>query len=326
MVSASGARHPLFRPNPGLSPAPGARRRGAGLPVVKPQPGPEPEPWPTRTAGPPGLWTAVPIHKAKPDMKVRLLRIGGLVVMLAGAAAVAYVVNAVWISGARADRAQEQLAAEFAAAQTSTTTTSTTTTTIVEDDPTIGTTIPVVVNAAADTERPAMHANLLPIVGEDPPAPTEALGRIVIPSIGVDWMLVEGVTADALANGPGHIPGTAMPGQPGNAVISGHRTTYGAPFFNIDAVQPGDTIEITTLIGVHTYEVAQQLIVAPTDVWVTNQVDGAWLTLTACHPRYSARERIIIFARLIDGPNYEAITSTMTGEETWPQPPEGWTH
>lgn len=325
MVTAGGARHPLFRPNPGLQPARGYRRRGVVLPVTEPQPGPEPEPWPSRTASPPGLWTAVPIRRAKPDMKVRLLRIGGLAVMLIGAAAVAYVINAVWISGARADRAQDQLAADFAAAQ-ETTTTSTTTTTIVEDDPTMGTIIPIVVNAAADTERPTLHANLLPIIGEQAPGHAEALGRISIPSIGVDWMLVEGVTADALANGPGHIPGTAMPGQPGNAVISGHRTTYGAPFFNIDAVQPGDTIEVTTLIGTHTYEVVQQLIVAPTDVWVTNQVDGAWLTLTACHPRYSARERIIVFARLIDGPNYEAIASTMTGEEAWPQPPEGWTH
>jgi sortase A len=325
MASSSGARHPLFRPNPGLSPAPGSKDRGPGLPVAHPGLAPGAEPWPSYSPSQPGLWTPVPIRRAKRDMKVRLLRIGGLVVMLAGAAAVAYVVNAVWISGARADRAQEQLAADFAAAQ-STTSTSTTTTTIAEDDPTMGTTIPVVVNAAADTERPALHADLLPIISEQPPAPAEALGRIVIPSIGIDWMLVEGVTADALANGPGHIPGTAMPGQPGNAVISGHRTTHGAPFFNIDALQPGDIIEITTLIGVHTYEVVQQLIVAPTDVWVTNQVDGAWLTLTACHPRYSARERIIIFARLIDGPNYAAIASTMTGEETWPQPPEGWVH
>jgi LPXTG-site transpeptidase (sortase) family protein len=325
MVTASGARHPLFRPNPGLNPAPGAKARGPAVPASLPQPGPEAQTWPSRTSSPPGLWTAVPIRRAKPDMKVRLLRIGGLVVMLAGAAAVAYVVNAVWISGARADRAQQQLAADFAAAQ-ETTTTSTTTTTLVEDDPTIGPITSTTLDPAADTDRPALHANLLPIIGEEPPAPTEALGRIVIPSIGVDWMLVEGVTADALANGPGHIPGTAMPGQPGNAVISGHRTTYGAPFFNIDALQPGDVIEITTLIGVHTYEVVQQLIVAPNDVWVTNQVDGAWLTLTACHPRYSARERIIIFARLTDGPNYEAIASTMTGSETWPQPPEGWTH
>jgi LPXTG-site transpeptidase (sortase) family protein len=324
MVTDRGARHPLFRPNPGVSPVSGAKHRAPDIPVAAPRPGPKAETWPSRTAGPEELWTAVPIRKARPSMRVRLLRVGGLVVMLAGAAAVAYVVNAVWISGARADRAQEQLAADFAAAQETTTTS--TTTLPVEDDPTIGTTIPIAVNPAADTERPGLHANLLPLVAEEPPAPTEALGRIVIPSIGVDWMLVEGVTPDALANGPGHMPGTAMPGQPANAVISGHRTTYGAPFFNIDAVQPGDTIEITTLIGTHTYEVVQQLIVAPTDVWVTNQVDGAWLTLTACHPRYSARERIIIFARLIDGPNYEAITSTMTGDETWPQPPEGWTH
>jgi len=299
MASATDGPEPVSRPNPGLLPMTGSAAGGR---------------------------TPVPPRRPKRGGKVRLLRIGGLVVMLAGAAAVAYVVNAVWISGARADRAQEQLAADFAAAQ-ETSTTSSTSTTLVEDDPTMGTAAPTTtLNPAQDVNRPTLHAQLLPIISEDPPAPAEALGRIVIPAAGIDWMLVEGVTTEALANGPGHMPGTAMPGQPGNAVVSGHRTTYGAPFYNIDAVQPGDTITIETLIGTHTYEVVQQLIVAPTDVWVTNQVEGAWLTLTACHPRYSARERIIIFAQLVDGPNYEAIATTMTGNETQPLPPEGWTH
>jgi len=317
MASPKDSRHPLFRPNPGTPPGarPASRDRG--------RPGSTPEGEASRDDA---LWTAVPIRRARPDMKARLLRIGGVVIMLAGAAAVAYVVNAVWISGARADRAQEQLAAEFAAAQEATST-STTSTTLVEDDPTIGSIAPTTtLNPAADIVRPALYADLPPIITENPPAPSEALGRIVIPAAGVDWMLVEGVTPDALAYGPGHMPGTAMPGQPGNAVISGHRTTYGAPFYNIDAVQPGDTIEIETLIGVHTYEVVETIIVAPTDVWVTSQVEGGWLTLTACHPRYSARERIIVFARLVDGPNYEAIAATMTGDETRPEAPEGWSH
>jgi sortase A len=322
MASPTGPRHPLFRPNPGATPTTGQPGHGRGVPSARPGPGPEAE---DRSSQTDALWAPVPIRRAKRDMKARLLRIGGLIIMLAGAAAVAYVVNAVWISGARADRAQEQLAADFAAAQETTTTS--TTTTLAEDDPTIGSTAPTTtLNPAADVGRPTLYADLPPIIAESPPAPAEALGRIVIPAAGVDWMLVEGVTADALANGPGHMPGTAIPGQPGNAVISGHRTTYGAPFYNIDAVAPGDTIEIETLIGVHTYEVVETLIVAPTDVWVTNQVEGGWLTLTACHPRYSARERIIVFARLVDGPNYAAIAATMTGDETHPQPPAGWSH
>lgn len=325
MASPTGPWHPLFRPNPGLSPAAGSKGRGPELPFGRAGLAPGAEPWPSRTADPAGLFTPVPIRRAKRDMKVRLLRIGGLVVMLAGAAAVAYVVNAVWISGARADRAQEQLAADFAAAQETTTTTTTTTTTLVEDDdPTVGSTVPTTTtNPADDVSRPDIHVDLPPIISEDPPPPTEALGRILIPAAGVDWIMVEGVTTEALNGGPGHMPGTALPGQPGNAVISGHRTTYGAPFFNIDALQPGDTIQIETLIGVHLYEVVEVRIVAPTDVWVTNQVDGAWLTLTTCNPRYSARERLIVFARLVDGPNYEAIATTLTGNETPPQPPAG---
>ena len=262
-------------------------------------------------------------REPKRDMKVRLLRIGGLIVMLAGAAAVAYVVNEVWISGARTGDAQEQLAAEFAAAQEAATTT-TTAAPPVEDDPTVGSTIVTTTTSpAADVTRPEVHADLPPIIDESPPAPTEALGRILIPAAGVDWIMVEGVTTEALARGPGHMPGTALPGQPGNAVVSGHRTTHGAPFFSLDALQPGDGIQIQTLIGAHLYEVVEVRIVAPTDVWVTNQVDGAWLTLTTCNPRYSARERLIVFARLVDGPNYEAITATLTGEETPPRPPEG---
>lgn len=323
MASPKGPRHPLFRPRPGIAPGDGRAEGGRGVPASRS--GPE-------TAGkrPPqtdALWTAVSIRKVKRDMKARVLRIGGLVIMLAGAAAVAYVVNAVWISGARADRAQEQLAADFAAAQESTSTSTTTSTTLVEDDPTIGTISPTTtINPAADIVRPALYADLPAVIPETPPAPSEALGRIVIPAAGIDWILVEGVTPAALAYGPGHMPGTAMPGQPGNAVISGHRTTYGAPFYNIDAVQPGDAIEIETLIGLHIYEVVETIIVAPTDVWVTSQVEGGWLTLTACHPRYSARERIIVFARLVGGPNYDAIAATMTGDETHPQPPAGWSH
>ena len=128
-----------------------------------------------------------------------------------------------------------------------------------------------------------------------------------IPSIGVEQVLFEGVTPATLRLGPGHMPWTPLPGQPGNAVISGHRTTYGAPFSDIDALAPGDVIEIDTVIGTHVYTVREQVIVSPTDVWVTEPRQGAWLTLTTCHPRFSARERLIIFAELTSGPNLEYV-------------------
>jgi sortase A len=103
------------------------------------------------------------------------------------------------------------------------------------------------------------------------------------------------------------MPATPLPGQPGNSVISGHRTTYGAPFHELDTLVSGDRIEVETAIGLHVYEVRSIDIVRPTDVWVTEPRTGAWLTLTTCHPKFSARERLIVFAELVEGPNLDAV-------------------
>lgn len=121
------------------------------------------------------------------------------------------------------------------------------------------------------------------------------------------WTVVEGVRVRDLKNGAGHMPGTPLPGQPGNAVISGHRTTYGAPFHEFGELVPGDLIEVETAIGIHTYAVRETVIVRPWELWVTDPREGAWLTLTTCHPKFSARQRLVVFAELVDGPNWEAI-------------------
>ncbi len=121
------------------------------------------------------------------------------------------------------------------------------------------------------------------------------------------WNVVEGVRVVDLRNGAGHMPGTALPGQPGNAVISGHRTTWGQPFHELNELDPGDQIEVDTALGTSIYEVREIHIVAPTDVWVTEPRAGAWLTLTTCHPRYSARQRYVVVAELVYGPNYDVI-------------------
>lgn len=142
---------------------------------------------------------------------------------------------------------------------------------------------------------------------EDAPEIGEELAFLRVPAIGVDAVVFEGVDVETLRKGPGHIPGTALPGQPGNAVISGHRTTYGRPFFDFDLLTPGDRIEVETAIGTHVYEVRELQVVAPTDVWVTDPRPGGWLTLTTCNPKFSARERLIVFAELVDGPNTEFI-------------------
>lgn len=162
----------------------------------------------------------------------------------------------------------------------------------------------------------------------------EAIARISMESIGVDKVIVAGVSVEALRIGPGHYPTTVMPGQPGNAAIAGHRTTYGAPFHRIDELQPGDVIKVQTIQGVHTYEVDGQttasgaqvghFIVDPSATEVLSDFGDNRLTLTACHPKYSARQRIIVTATLISEPvelierpaDLEAGELQLQGDET----------
>lgn len=132
----------------------------------------------------------------------------------------------------------------------------------------------------------------------------EAFAFLTVPAIDLEDVVVyEGVDGETLKKGPGHMGTTPLPGQPGNAVISGHRTTYGRPFFDFDLLEPGDTIEVETAVGTHVYEVREILVVEPTDVWVTDHRDGGWLTLTTCEPKFSARQRLVIWAEMVDGPN-----------------------
>ena len=142
---------------------------------------------------------------------------------------------------------------------------------------------------------------------ENEPDPGEAFAFIRIPKIGMDEAVFAGVDRDTLRKGPGHMTGTALPGQPGNAVLSGHRTTYGRPFYDLDLLQPGDRIEVETALGTHVYEVREMDIVLPTDVWVAGHRPGGWLTLTTCHPKFSARERLIVWAEMVSGPNHEYV-------------------
>jgi sortase A len=135
-----------------------------------------------------------------------------------------------------------------------------------------------------------------------------------IPKIRLDnKVVVEGVGRDELRKGPGHVPSTVLPGQDGTFGVSGHRTTYGAPFYRLNELAKGDTITVVTREAVYTYAVSRTAIVRPTDTQVLNNVNGpdgkpkATITLTTCHPRYSARQRLIVFGDLID-------TSVNTGQ------------
>ncbi len=136
-----------------------------------------------------------------------------------------------------------------------------------------------------------------------PPAPTgEAVAIMRIPKIGVEKAVVEGVSVPALKHGPGHYPRTPLPGQRGNSAIAGHRTTYGAPFFRLDELVAGDEILVTTRQGEFTYEVTERMIVRPSQNEVLAPSDDNRLTLTTCHPRFSAAQRLIVVATLKDDP------------------------
>jgi sortase A len=125
----------------------------------------------------------------------------------------------------------------------------------------------------------------------------DSLTRIKIPALGLDTVVVEGITPSALRAGAGHYPQTPLPCEGGNVSIAGHRTTYGRPFGNVDQLKPGDTIELTTPIGGCVYQVARDpWVVGPTEMSVLDPTAERSLTLTTCHPKGSAAQRLIIRA------------------------------
>jgi sortase A len=218
---------------------------------------------------------------------MRVARVVGAVgraFMVAGVLILLFVVYQLWGTGIRTAQSQDDLEDDFAATleeaapPASTSTTETT-------EPTSTT------NTTSTTEPET--------VPEIPPVPEgEATARIVIPAIGVDHIVVEGVSLTDLKKGPGHFPQTPLPGQEGNAAIAGHRTTYGAPFNRLDELDPGDEVIVTTVQGEFTYEVTETQIVPPTAVEVLEDKGDDRLTLAACHPKFSARQRIVVVAHL----------------------------
>jgi sortase A len=125
------------------------------------------------------------------------------------------------------------------------------------------------------------------------------LGELKIARLHARYVVVQGTRAASLRAGPGHYAGTALPGQPGTVGIAGHRTTYGAPFRHLDALRRGDAITVTMPYGRFVYRVRGLRIVTPQDVSVLQAAAGRpRLTLTACHPLYSAAKRLVVIAEL----------------------------
>ncbi len=162
--------------------------------------------------------------------------------------------------------------------------------------------------ASTSAARGDTHSHAgTPAAGEGGLTPSPPVGQavdhIVIPSIGVDKYVVQGVAENDLAEGPGHYPGTPLPGQQGNVGIAGHRTTYGAPFFELGRLRPGAWIYITDTEGrTFDYRVLGHHVVNPDDVGVLAPSHRALLTLTTCNPPYSAATRLVVLAALVGSP------------------------
>lgn len=198
----------------------------------------------------------------------------GRICITAGVLILLFVAYQLWGTGLQEARSQDKLEDEFESVLSGATTTTST--------------------PGAPTPTPT---------APPPPPDGDAAARIAIPAIGVDKIVVEGVSVADLKRGPGHYPDSPMPGQPGNAAIAGHRTTYGAPFNRVDELEPGDDILVTTGQGSFRYEVSETQVVRPSQVEVLDDFGDNRLTLTACNPKYSARQRIVVVAKL--APNVE---------------------
>lgn len=146
-----------------------------------------------------------------------------------------------------------------------------------------------------------------------PVGPGRAAFALEIPAIDLEQIVVEGVGTEELKKGPGHYPSCrpgferplctefeeVWPGQDGRVIVSGHRTTYGAPFFDLDKLKRGDEIVTRTQWGDFTYEVTETRIVQPDSLAIAIQSDQPEIVLTTCHPKYSAAQRLIVFGKLV---------------------------
>lgn len=269
---------------------------------------------------PPEEGTRAPTPPARPPRGAVVLGALGRALIVAGIVVLLFVVFQLWGTDIQEARAQgglrDDLATRFDEAKLRldslvvATPAPTTPDATAEPEPAPSTTLPALEPGPIDD---GLLSLLVPEAGE-------ALAQIEIPSIGVDKIVLQGVAVADLRRGPGHYSQTALPGNPGNAAIAGHRTTYGSPFNRIDELAPGDEITITSVQGEFVYRVLDPLeayadsldqigavggghvIVDPNAAWVLDDFGDNRLTLTACHPKLSSRERIIVAAELVEEP------------------------
>lgn len=178
---------------------------------------------------------------------------------------------------------------------TVTTTTPTTVTTTTTAATTTTSTTTTSLPTATTVELPRQLTQpIAPPADQRAPEDVVTLGRISIPEIGLDAEFDEGIRLTTLNRGPGHWPGSAMPGEIGNVVVAGHRTSHGGEFRHLDALEPGDTVVFDTLAGSFTYIVTGTQIVTPDALWIVEPTDTPTATLFACHPLGSTSKRIVV--------------------------------
>lgn len=211
----------------------------------------------------------------------------------------------VWVAQRRVELAQSTPAPTLNAAQSPTGTPTST----LDKEQASGTEEPRFVEPAT---RRTQEASLPDPVALPPRG--ELAGRLTIPAIAVDQMILVGTDPGTLADAPGVWEDGVFPGMPGNATISGHRTTYGGPFRHLDQLAYGDQIIFESVFGERAvFEVRGTGVVSPQTIQVTEQGDGVRLTLTTCDPPGSAARRLVIQAELVEG-TYQDLA---VGEKDW---------
>lgn len=169
------------------------------------------------------------------------------------------------------------------------------------DVPVINTTTTVAPTTTA-APRPVAHNSDTPVrppANAYAPEPIKLIGQLEIPKIGLSTPIYEGITLRNIDLGPSHWPGTAMPGETGNAVFAGHRVTHTHPFLHIDSLETGDQL-IFTVNGVKSvYAVTSHEVVTPDALWIANQTPTPTATIFGCHPPHSATYRYVVHAALV---------------------------
>jgi len=202
--------------------------------------------------------------RKKRSRRGRILRITGLVFIMAAIVLAGYLWWQLWGTGFAARRSQNELRQDFANK--------------------VGTLDP--------SQAPDRVANV----------PGHAVAIIRIPKIDVDYVVVEGTDTEALKKGPGHYTQTAYPWQDhGRVGIAGHRTTYLAPFWSLNELRPGDRIVLATEYGIFNYRVTRSVVTPPSGILpsgasVLDQTEDPTLVLTTCNPRFSASTRLVVIA------------------------------